>query len=74
MTTDELMKKILEIAPDAFFNDENGCIQIDIGLTPCNDCNELIATDVHEEELGMCVDCSNAYFDHPSRLGPKVTK
>jgi len=64
MTTDELMKKILEIAPDAFFNDESGFIQVDTGLTPCDNCDQLIATDIHEEELGMCVNCSNDYFDH----------
>jgi len=64
MTTDELMKKMLEIAPDAFFRDENGFIQVDTMLTECNNCDQLIATDVHEEELGMCVNCSNDYFDH----------
>jgi hypothetical protein len=32
--------------------------------TPCNDCGFLIDTDIHEEELGMCIDCSNAYFTH----------
>ena len=64
MTTDELMKKILEIAPGAFFRDENGFIQVDTMLTECNNCDQLIATEVHEEELGMCVNCSNDYFDH----------
>jgi hypothetical protein len=64
MTTDELMKKILETAPSAFFRDENGFIQVDTMLTECNNCDQLIATDVHEEELGMCVNCSNEYFDH----------
>jgi len=24
----------------------------------------LIPSDIHEEELGMCVDCSNEYFTH----------
>jgi hypothetical protein len=33
-------------------------------LTECDKCDQLIATDVHEEELGMCVNCSNDYFDH----------
>ncbi len=64
MDTNELMKKILKIAPDAIFSDDNGAIQADTGLTPCKECEELMATDLHEEELGMCVDCSNAYFDH----------
>jgi len=74
MTTDELMKKILEIVPDAYFNCENGFIQVDTGLTPCNDCSELIATDVHEEELGMCVECSHAYFDHSDEYESEITK
>jgi hypothetical protein len=30
----------------------------------CDKCGEPILADVHKEELGMCVDCSNAYFDH----------
>jgi hypothetical protein len=33
-------------------------------LLPCNDCGKLIPTDIHAEELGMCIDCSNAYFSH----------
>lgn len=31
---------------------------------PCNLCGELISKDIHEEELGMCIDCSNAYYTH----------
>ena len=34
------------------------------GLTPCDKCGEKIQADIHAEELGMCVDCSNAYFSH----------
>ena len=34
------------------------------GLTPCDKCGDKIQTDTHAEELGMCVDCSNAYFSH----------
>jgi len=33
-------------------------------MTPCDHCGEPIPTDVHEEELGMCVECSNKYYDH----------
>jgi len=33
-------------------------------MTPCDDCGVLIPSDIHEEELGMCVDCSNEYFTH----------
>jgi hypothetical protein len=34
------------------------------GLTPCDKCGDKIQTDIHAEELGMCADCSNAYFSH----------
>jgi hypothetical protein len=34
------------------------------GLTPCDKCGDKIETDIHAEELGMCVDCSNEYFSH----------
>jgi hypothetical protein len=30
----------------------------------CDKCNTPIKADIHTEELGMCVDCSHAYFDH----------
>ena len=32
--------------------------------TPCNVCETPVKTDIHKEELGMCVECSHAYFDH----------
>jgi hypothetical protein len=32
--------------------------------TPCDKCGTLIDTDIHAEELGMCVECSHDYFDH----------
>jgi hypothetical protein len=35
-----------------------------ISYTPCDECGQLIETWVHEEELGMCLECSNAYFTH----------
>lgn len=31
---------------------------------PCDKCGDLIDKDTHKEELGMCLDCSNDYFDH----------
>jgi hypothetical protein len=31
---------------------------------PCDKCGEPIDKDIHAEELGMCVECSNAYFSH----------
>ena len=30
----------------------------------CEKCDEPVKADIHAEELGMCVECSNAYFDH----------
>lgn len=35
-----------------------------IKTLPCNVCGELINANIHAEELGMCVDCSNDYFTH----------
>ena len=33
-------------------------------MTPCDVCGDKVETDIHAEELGMCVDCSNKYFTH----------
>lgn len=33
-------------------------------MKPCVDCAVLIDGDVWVEELGMCLDCSNAYWTH----------
>ena len=33
-------------------------------MKACTDCGVLISADVWEEELGMCVECSNAYYSH----------
>ena len=30
----------------------------------CDKCGEPVLADIHAEELGMCVECSNAYFNH----------
>jgi hypothetical protein len=30
----------------------------------CDKCGEPVAKEIHAEELGMCIECSNAYFDH----------
>jgi hypothetical protein len=32
--------------------------------TPCDECGTPVDTDIHAEELGMCVECSNKYYDH----------
>lgn len=31
---------------------------------PCDKCGVLIDADVHAEELGMCLECSNKYWSH----------
>lgn len=33
-------------------------------MEPCEYCGTLINEDVHEAEFGMCLECSNAYFEH----------
>ncbi len=33
-------------------------------MIPCVDCETPIPKDVWEEELGMCLDCSDAYWTH----------
>jgi hypothetical protein len=35
-----------------------------IKMLPCDVCGDKLQADIHAEELGMCVDCSNAYFTH----------
>jgi hypothetical protein len=40
-----------------------GIFTFDI-LKGCDKCGDLIQKDIHAEELGMCVECSHAYFDH----------
>jgi hypothetical protein len=35
---------------------------------PCDTCGVLIDADIHAEELGFCVDCSNAYFSHEDEV------
>ena len=31
---------------------------------PCVGCGTAVDADIHAEELGMCVDCSNEYYNH----------
>lgn len=31
---------------------------------PCDHCGVPIDSDIHTEELGMCLDCSNKYWGH----------
>ena len=30
----------------------------------CDKCGDPVVKDIHAEELGMCIECSNAYFTH----------
>ena len=32
--------------------------------TPCNWCGAPVDSDIHEEEMGMCLSCSDAYWTH----------
>jgi hypothetical protein len=38
-------------------------------MKECVDCPVMIEADVWEEELGMCLDCSNAYWSHDEEVG-----
>ena len=31
---------------------------------PCDVCQTPIDADIHAEELGMCLECSDAYYEH----------
>lgn len=31
---------------------------------PCRDCGTPVESEVHAEELGFCLDCSNDYWGH----------
>ena len=33
-------------------------------MKPCKYCDTPIDAEVYEAEFGMCLDCSNAYFEH----------
>ena len=35
-----------------------------MNTTPCDHCGTPVDTDIHKEELGMCIDCSNKYWTH----------
>jgi hypothetical protein len=39
--------------------------------TPCVDCGTPVDSDIHEEELGFCLDCSNDYWGHKGKYDPK---
>lgn len=33
-----------------------------MNTTPCNECSKPVDSEIHTEELGLCLDCSNAYY------------
>lgn len=35
-----------------------------VKMLPCDKCGEPVNAEIHAEEFGMCIDCSNAYFTH----------
>jgi hypothetical protein len=37
-------------------------------MKPCVFCEIQIDADVWEEELGLCLDCSNDYYDHSDEV------
>jgi hypothetical protein len=37
---------------------------VDEDKVPCDECGTPIQADIHAEELGMCVECSNEYYNH----------
>ena len=64
MLTNDLLEKILKIMPDAIIEEDGaGMLNISTYLTPCDSCELLINSEIHAEELGLCLDCSDAYFD-----------
>ena len=40
-----------------------------VGWVSCINCQSAIQKDIAEEELYMCVDCSNAYYTHEDEKG-----
>ena len=41
--------------------DERACVSVD--------CSERLDKDIWKEELGMCIECSNAYYTHEEEKG-----
>lgn len=37
---------------------------VDADSVPCDECGAPVKADIHAEELGMCVECSNEYYSH----------
>jgi hypothetical protein len=62
----KLSKDYTELTCVRSSHDEYGSLFtiVKMPTLPCDKCGEQINADVHKEELGMCVECSNKYFDH----------
>ena len=64
MDTNELLGKILEIMPDAIIEEDgDGMIIINTYLTACDTCALLINSETHQEESGLCIDCSATFYE-----------
>jgi hypothetical protein len=51
------------VSPDGGFDPRLLTGKKEPTTTPCDDCGIPIDSDIHAEELGMCVDCSYIYFE-----------
>lgn len=60
---DQAAAVLLETTGQDWLNAVEVFVKLIDGL-PCDECGVLIAADVHAEELGMCVNCSDRYFTH----------
>ena len=39
-------------------------------MTPCVDCGTPVPTEIHAEEFGFCLECSNQYWGHYGNYDP----
>jgi hypothetical protein len=46
-------------------------ILLDTDTIPCVDCGTPVDANIHQEELGFCLDCSNDYWAHTGKYDPK---
>jgi hypothetical protein len=60
----KLRKAVAKLTPEQLTALEETVRKFIGDTTPCNVCGTPVNTDIHAEELGMCVECSNNYFTH----------
>lgn len=60
----EIVKLIQSGFPLTIYRVLQSILKIEPEQTPCDTCGTLIATDVHKEELGFCLTCSDKYWNH----------